>query len=342
MLAAGLREPYSEQVTIGTQFQLTPSLAASVDVAHLLGLHQYSLTELDPSVDSTPDTRILNPVLDSYFHCQATDGVPATCIPGVRHRLLRAPATGSSNRSRYDGLALQVQRRFTKRFELHAWYLLSVAKTYGGGQSFDDILAFSQGAGPGLTPTQSALQGLVQPQNFGYTAEDERHRFVFDGILELPHAVVISSIVQLASARPYTMYAGDDINGDGVPNDYYSPRVSDNPVFNPLGEGDVRFAVRPNSLRGTPFFQVDMRVGKTLRLRENATISFFAEMFNVTNRVNFGNDFVQSSDGFGLAQIPVPVLGTGINGPEVSQLPRKPVGLADSPFHAQIGIRAEF
>jgi hypothetical protein len=42
------------------------------------------------------------------------------------------------------------------------------------------------------------------------------------------------------------MSAGDDINGDGVFDDFYTPRVTDDPVFDPLGEGDVRFAVRPN------------------------------------------------------------------------------------------------
>ena len=70
-------------------------------------------------------------------------------------------------------------------------------------------------------------------------------------LLNCPHrcgekSLTISSIVQLASARPYTMSAGDDINGDGVFDDFYTPRVTDDPVFDPLGEGDVRFAVRPN------------------------------------------------------------------------------------------------
>ena len=42
------------------------------------------------------------------------------------------------------------------------------------------------------------------------------------------------------------MAAGDDLNGDGIPNDFYSPVVTGDPVFDPLGKGDVRFAVRPN------------------------------------------------------------------------------------------------
>ena len=118
-----------------------------------------------------------------------------------------------------------------------------------------------------MTPTRSASLGIIQPQNFGYTNQDERHRVVvFYGIGNLPHGILLSGILQLASARPYSMSAGDDLNGDGVPNDLDSPIVTSNPSnLNPVGEGDVRFAVRPNSLRGMPYFQTDLRGQKELQ-----------------------------------------------------------------------------
>ena len=75
------------------------------------------------------------------------------------------------------------------------------------------------------------------------------------------------------------MSAGDDIDGDGVFNDFYTPRVTDDPVFDPLCEGDVRFAVRPNSLRGDPYFQADLRLQKNFQVAERFTISPFADLF---------------------------------------------------------------
>jgi hypothetical protein len=344
MLDSRLKEPYAQHISFGTQLQLTPNLTLAVNAVHVLGLHGYSVTEIDPALDSTQNTRVLNPVLDAYFGCQDPSGASIPCGAGARHRLFRTIVTGSANRSRYDGLVVQVQRRFAGRLQFDAWYLLSTAHSYGGGAGAgeSDILGFSQGVGPGLTPTQSALAGLVQLQNFGYSAEDERHRLVFDGIVNLPRGIVLSAILQLASARPYSMMADDDISGDGVSNDLYSPRVTNDPLFDPLGEGDVRFAVRPNSLRGDLFSQTDLRLQKTFRVRERITLSAFAELFNVFNRVNFGNQFVGASDGFGLAQSPVPVMGTGLNGPPASTLPRKPVGLSGAPFHAQLGVRIQF
>ena len=340
-----LKKPYAQHITFGTNFQVTPNLTLAIDAVHVLGLHGYSLTDIDPSLDSTPDTRILNPLLDAYFGCQDSSGAPVPCGPGVRHRLFRTSVTGSANRSRYDGLTVQVQRRLAGRVQFDAWYLLSVAHNYGGGSATNeqDILnqTESQGTSPGLTPVQSAVLGLVQPQNFGYTSEDERHRFVFDGILSLPRGIVLSGILQLASARPYRMFAGDDLNGDAVFNDLYSPRVTDDPIFDPRGEGDVRFAVRPNSLRGDPYFQTDLRVQKTFKVRERYGLSAFAELFNVFNRVNFGSQFVDVASGFGLAQPPVPA-NTGLDGPPASALPRKPMGLSGAPFHAQLGLRVQF
>ena len=103
----------------------------------------------------------------------------------------------------------------------------------------------------------------------------------------------------------------------------------------------MRFAERPNSLRGDPYFQTDLRLQKTFKVRERFALAAVAEFFNVFNRVNFGNQFVGDATGFGLAQLSVPVL-TGLSGPLASALPRKPIGLAGAPFHTQLGLRISF
>jgi hypothetical protein len=65
-------------------------------------------------------------------------------------------------------------------------------------------------------------------------------------------------------------------------------------VFDPLSEGDVRFAVGPNSLRGDPYFQADLRGQKNFIVKEHLTIAVFTDLFNVFNHVNFGNRFVST------------------------------------------------
>ncbi len=44
-----------------------------------------------------------------------------------------------------------------------------------------------------------------------------------------------------------------------------------------------------NSQRGTPTFDLDLRGTKSVRLGESRNLDLFAEIYNLTNRANFGN-----------------------------------------------------
>jgi hypothetical protein len=45
-------------------------------------------------------------------------------------------------------------------------------------------------------------------------------------------------------------------------------------------------------VRGQPFFNVDLRVSKNFRFRESINLTTFFQMFDLTNRANFGNNYV--------------------------------------------------
>ena len=186
-LDSRLKQPYAQHVTLGTQFRLTKSFTLAIDAVHLLSFHDYSQTDINPSLDSTNNTRILNPLLDSVFGCRDSSGTSISCsTTGALRRLARITRSGAANRSRYDGFTFRLQRRFSGWFQLDASYVLSRAYNYGGVGGQADLLSFTQGVAPGLTPAQSAVRGLVQSQNFGYASDDERHRLVLDGIVNLP------------------------------------------------------------------------------------------------------------------------------------------------------------
>src|SRR5207247_11049039 len=53
------------------------------------------------------------------------------------------------------------------------------------------------------------------PEEFGPTRIDERHRIVASGLFELGHGFQLSPIIQFATARPYSVNTGSDIDGDG-------------------------------------------------------------------------------------------------------------------------------
>ncbi|HEY6945803.1 MAG TPA: TonB-dependent receptor, partial [Candidatus Acidoferrum sp.] len=183
----------------------------------------------------------------------------------------------SDNRSIYNGLAVQMQHSFAKRFELTANYVLSHATTWGAtvGELFDYVNGVSNVRDP---------FGLG---DHGPSGEDIRHRFVLAGVLQLPWKFEASTISQFESARPFTLITPFDVNGDGVAND----RAVVNGVQTTLDQ-----------FRGSPFYQVDLRISRNIVLGERAVLRPFAEFFNLFNRENPGNNYVPD-----ISALPVPV-----------------------------------
>jgi hypothetical protein len=46
-----------------------------------------------------------------------------------------------------------------------------------------------------------------------------------------------------------------------------------------------------DNLRGQPYFQLDTRVAKNFKFREHTGLSLIFQVFDLTNRSNFGNNF---------------------------------------------------
>jgi len=187
--------------------------------------------------------------------------------------LLRA-----DNRSSYNGLALQLQHRFSNRFELTANYVLASATTWGAvvGELFDYVNGVSN-------PLNAFLRG-----DHGPSGEDIRHRFVLIGTLELPWRFELSTLSQFESARPFTIATPADILNDGFSG-------NDRAVVNGVQTSLDQF-------RGTPFYQVDLRLSRNIALGERMQLRAFAEFFNLFNRQNPGNNYVGD-----IAALPVPV-----------------------------------
>jgi hypothetical protein len=229
--------PYALTASAGFEHAFANNWRVNVTYEHQQGVHQYRRYEYSPGF-----------------------GIPASA-PAVS--LFR-----TDNRSLYNGLALQLQHRFSSRFEVTANYVLSHATTWGAtvGELFDYVNGVSNVLDP------------FGPGDHGPSGEDIRHRFVLVGVLQLPWKFEVSTLSQFESARPFAMSTPVDVNGDGVVG---NDRAVVNGVQTSLDE-----------FRGTPFYQVDLRVSRNIALGERVTLRPFAEFFNLFNRQNPGNNFV--------------------------------------------------
>jgi len=202
----------------------------------------------------------------------------------------------------------------THHLSLNANYTLARAYSWdGGGSSFRNY--------PRLATNPFASY------EWGPSPNDERHHVTLSGIVELPKGFQLSPIMQFGSARPYPVTnSSNTLNtggGTGIavvvptadPTNWlaYAPinfgnsssaanTAARNCFYGLNGVQQACTIAKYDPLRGDPFFELDLRLAKNIRLGERMNLQLVAQAFNLTNRANYGNDFnnnIASASTFG-------------------------------------------
>jgi hypothetical protein len=188
----------------------------------------------------------------------------------------------SSVRTKYDGLLVSLEKRFAHNYQFRASYTLAKAFNFAN----DDQIPFSNGP--------------INPQNlqleYGPTPNDQRHRFTFSGVWDLPYGIHFSPILTLASGVPMDILvpgggnripqlqrnAGGRLFHTGAELNAFittinaAGGVADQPL--PLVRNDARFNDTFNSF--------DFRISKIFHVGERVEIEPLGEVFNLFNVTN--------------------------------------------------------
>jgi len=283
-----ITDPWSQQASIGWAYQINPDYAFSVDYYHILGTHEERVVNANPMISTTCDPAFggnaSNPeclgststrLMDLSFHDAGIALGNPTLDAG---RFAQIYDYNTNNRSMYDGIDFQLKKRMNKRFMFQASYVMSWSRSWGG-------FPVASYGGSGLAVD---LYQQFQPNEFNRTYFDERNRFVGSGIFELPGKIEISPIFQAASGRPYSELAGVDIDGDGR---HALDRVCEGSTLTDFILTPGCTMIKPNTLTGKPFIELDTRVTKYFKFGERDKLSIFAEFYNLFNRANFCNSY---------------------------------------------------
>jgi outer membrane receptor protein involved in Fe transport len=282
--------PVTEEFNAGYSWAPTSSSVVEVDYTHVLGLHQNKTMNIDQKV----------PVGGLCCFRPLDPSFAASTQP----ELASVRDEQSIGRSRYDGVNFSYRQRMTHHFTVNANYTLAWAYGYDSGQpSFRDY--------PRLSTNPFASY------EWGPTPNDERHHVTISSIVDLPWGLQLAPILQFGSPRPYengnpannfsitnssntlntgggtfnavvvpsnapTDYLAFSKNNTGAQNCFYG--------LNGFAPGSCTIA-KYDPLRGDPFFELDLRLSKTIRLGERMRLELIAQAFNLTNRANYGNDY---------------------------------------------------
>jgi Carboxypeptidase regulatory-like domain/TonB dependent receptor/TonB-dependent Receptor Plug Domain len=161
----------------------------------------------------------------------------------------------------------------SKRF----WYdalLLSVDKPYSTSARWGASLAYTyaesdQTGNDAFSLDCQAAECLEKVANFRRhpTANDERHRIVFSGIVGLPWEIRFSTLITLGTGLPFTI--SDASQGFGL--------------------NEFRIRLNEGEQEGTfPYQSWDFRLQKDFLIGNLVNVGVIGEVFNATNHDNFG------------------------------------------------------
>ncbi len=304
------RTPVTEEMNVGYTWAINNKSAFEVEYVHVLSLHENKTINLDPKIPvnpgliqttSTTETAAKAPTCDPVKGCGFFQPLDAAFVAAGVPVLGSLRDEMSIGRSRYDGLNVSYRQRAFHRTDLTMNYTLARAVGYNqDGGSFRYY--------------PSDPQHPLAANDFGPSFNDERHHLTIAATAHLPWGLELSPIIQAGSARPYNPVASlNELNFGGgsaagvivVPkNDQTNLTAFLNPVTgapNKLAASQCYYGgncvVAPyNSLRGNPYFNMDARVAKNIKLGEKRNLQLMFQAFNLTNHANYGNNFGTTVD----------------------------------------------
>ena len=188
----------------------------------------------------------------------------------------------SDANSTYHAMNLEAKKRFSNNYQFLASYTWSHA--------IDE---------------SSDLQTLLKPQDNrnrlldrADSLFDQRHRFVFSGVLASPGAwrssdggmrrflsdFTVAPIFEVSSGRPFNIVTGQDRNGDQQGSNERPSVAADGTLV--LPDFFTNGSLGRNSGITHSYASLDLRVTRAVRFGERVRLDLIAEGFNLFNRFN--------------------------------------------------------
>ena len=256
-------QPYIHQGRVGVERELFSNMSLSVTYLYFKGVH----------LSRTRDINLSAPVATTVTD---PSGAPLTVLrfPATRPiaGFTRISLFESTADSRYNGLAVELKRRFARGFQFIMAYTFSSAKDNKPDQTMVVV---------GTDDVKGLQNNLDINGDYGRSDLDIRHRFVFSPVYEIGRVAkdnavasallsnwTFSGIATLQSGFAYSANITGDANRDG---NSATDRVP----------GTARNAFTTPSI-----YIFDTRVTKAFKFGEKYKLSLIAEAFNLFNRSN--------------------------------------------------------
>jgi hypothetical protein len=268
--------PYTDQVTAGYERQLAGNMAISADYVHAFSRDLLMSQDLNPGLRAT--TAATSPVVrQGSATLTAATAVLQAKYPGFAPFTTGVSQPQNIGKVDYDALLVAFNKRFSRNYSTRVSYTLA----YSRGNTSGNGVA---------TSLFQVLDDMHLELNEGPTAFDTRHNLVISGQALVPHTggLNFSWVARALSGSPFSLsnnLIDQDRNGsfgEPLPAGDYTGVGAD--PYTAKGYESKR-----NGAYGPGFFNADIRFGYRVGLPDNRKVELIADVFNVTNHVNFAN-----------------------------------------------------
>jgi len=341
----GLRTPYTQQADFAVEQKLTNDASLTISYMWDRGAQFLTVRDLNyPAATGSATYRLFNSAQAQVGTYTTPVYLAATKQYSAFQHVYEVDNGGNSY---YNGLSVQLQRRFAHGFEGSLAYTWSHAIDDGTGNIGANEF-YSQ-------PTSTLYNGAYQQQK-GDSSLDQRQRLVINWVWSptLSHSSSafakyilngwkLSTITTIASGLPQTENISVQSNYPGLANNNYITG------FN--GTNQVPF-LSQNTLRTDAETRVDARIAKVFPLTERIKMALQFEAFNLTNTVYdtginqvgyYANWVGTAAGGYGTLT-PYSVNSSGAATPVILGRPTAYGGFPDgtNARRAQAGLRFDF
>ncbi len=293
-----LRNSYSQQISFGLERQISNNTIVAATYDFVRGIKLFAQRSTNP---------VVRPIIGDPLGSSLKGRVDPT-----KGEVLQFESSFDSS---YHAVTFSITQRFSKKLTLLAHYTFS--KTI---DNFTDFRA----------EFQETVDPLKIKDERGLSIQDVRSRLVTSATYDTGKTANIflrntqlSTIVNLNSSRPYNLLAGIDLNrnADSPPGD--RPLIGGTSIGRNTG-------ITPG------FASVDLKITRSVSIKESYKLQAFMEVFNLFNRVNISDfDRIYPPDAQGNFTLPVKSGGR-------FTVPQSRFRNAFSPRQIQFGFRLSF
>lgn len=256
-LGPTIRTPYSLQMSLGVERQISKTWTASVDYVHWRVYHDWIRQDANEIYNPVTGYNLKGKVQNSSF----------TTI----NQFITPDAAGSQ----YDGLQVSIQHRFSQNISASAAYTLSRLKDSTTGAFYYPNNQFDVA------------------NEWANSPDDQRNTLTVAGSYLWKWGISLSGSFHYGSGQAYQVTATGNPFSSTVQTDrifaatarYYG---SGSNVQQVVVAGIPYNLVARDSFYGLPIERVDLRLSKTFNVKERFRFIPIVEAFNLFNHANFG------------------------------------------------------